>query len=1072
MRWTGEQARAITGDRHTLLMANAGTGKTTTIVGKILWLLGLPAGEDPAGRPLPSCPRPCTLREIAAITFTEKAAIDLKRKLREALEDSDAGKRLLWQLEEASIGTIHAFCGRLLREQALRLGIDPGFRVLDENEALAAQRECIHDLLLERLDAGDERVELLLETSTMSGARRAEGLVEKVRCALRELRWHPDRRQEWLASSARARRRADDGQASAEAARLTDALLQLASEALERWREHLQRENARDFDALVLDVHARLCSERGAAARAGIRRRLRVLIIDEFQDTDSAQWEIALAIGQGKGAPQLFLVGDPKQSIYRFRGADVSVWNAAVRWVRAHGQLRELTRNFRCAPPIIEFANAAAGHAIAETAARLQKEGSDSVVPYVHLQVGVEGAPAAPIDWLVPAEGKNAQQQRDSQGRLIARRIRRLVQAGTPVRDPDRGELRPCHLGDIAVLYRGRTGLEAIEGALADAEIPYWLATTPRLADRVEVRDLLNVLRLLDCPSDDLLALGFLRSPFVALRDEVIAAIRLRHPRAPLLQAARQALGEPWPPAPEPLERLEALEREALRAALDALAELRALAGRLAPHELIEELLERTGYLDHLLLADHAEDRIANVHSLIRFCEGYRDLDPATFLEVWDRWSEEDLGIPQAPLYSRHDRVVTLSTVHTAKGLEWPIVFFVDLSRKKRDGESGLLGDRVRGPVVVRRKDDRGPVEKEVAERDRAEAEAEEARLLYVALTRARDRLVVVPSSTNKAQYGEWLEAGKSALEKSADERKIRRLHDTAEAPGEEDRTAEPPALQPPAGAAEARALQQPVPGLAARRRRRERLLWLLERVHELVWLPPPAAVAPLPSPPPRRLVSATELMLRARDADAWRRRFVHGVEAPWEFARRGRDAEGLSPLVRGTLIHKVLERHREDAELAALLEEALGGIDDPELSATLAQDDTWREELAREIDRVVSSPEWRSYVEGEHYRELRFLHLRGAAEWRQGAFDLYRPDRPVARLIDFKTHEIGPQEAARVAAEYTIQAYVYRQAAEIRGPVSVALHFTHANTVVEMTESGRDEPPSPAGGGSQRELF
>ena len=123
-RWTAEQAEAVTATEHVLLTASAGTGKTTTVVGKILWALGLPVLEGPGGMLAPN-PEPLKLADIVAITFTEKAAADLRSKLRSALEKADPGGDLRWKLDEAYVGTIHGYCARILREQALRLGIDP-----------------------------------------------------------------------------------------------------------------------------------------------------------------------------------------------------------------------------------------------------------------------------------------------------------------------------------------------------------------------------------------------------------------------------------------------------------------------------------------------------------------------------------------------------------------------------------------------------------------------------------------------------------------------------------------------------------------------------------------------------------------------------------------------------------------------------------------------------------------------------------------------------------------------------------------------------------------------------------
>jgi len=144
MQWTGEQAEAVTARGDVLLAASAGTGKTTTVVGKILWMLGLDAGRrgDPPVS-LPPCETPCRLDQIAAITFTEKAAYDLKRKLRAEIEASERADELRWEIDNAAVGTIHGFCGELLREHSLRLGIDPTFRVLDERETRLQQNELL-----------------------------------------------------------------------------------------------------------------------------------------------------------------------------------------------------------------------------------------------------------------------------------------------------------------------------------------------------------------------------------------------------------------------------------------------------------------------------------------------------------------------------------------------------------------------------------------------------------------------------------------------------------------------------------------------------------------------------------------------------------------------------------------------------------------------------------------------------------------------------------------------------------------------------------------------------------------
>jgi ATP-dependent exoDNAse (exonuclease V) beta subunit len=134
------------------------------------------------------------------------------------------------------------------------------------------------------------------------------------------------------------------------------------------------------------------------------------------------------------------------------------------------------------------------------------------------------------------------------------------------------------------------------------------------------------------------------------------------------------------------------------------------------------------------------------------------------------------------------------------------------------------------------------------------------------------------------------------------------------------------------------------------------------------------------------------------------------------------------------------------------VLEETIGELDAPELESVLAPGTELRAELIAEIERVIASAEWKWYVEGEHHRELPFLHLAGAHDWRIGAFDLYRPE---GWVIDFKTHQIGSERVHKSAEDYRLQMNLYRAAAAVRSSARTQLHFTHCNAVVELS----DEP-------------
>ncbi|MBR9990559.1 MAG: UvrD-helicase domain-containing protein [Gemmatimonadetes bacterium] len=1011
--WTDEQRAAILADHDLLLTANAGTGKTTTVVGKILWLLGIEPGLDP-------CPNPCSLSEIAAITFTEKAAHDLKAKLRAGIARSPRAAELLWQIDRAAVGTIHGYCGQILREHALRLGIDPTFRVLDERQSRLELDAIIRELILERLGDRDDGVMDIVGAFTLEGYTYSAGAVQIVRAVLRDLRWHAQRYGDWVRDgeldTARLRELCDawtDVTDDLTCERCA-ILIRLAHIAHGRWQDYLVEENVRDFDALILDTRDLLTGPHGDAARGMLQRRYRILIIDEFQDTDAAQRDIAYAIGRHVPRPQLFFVGDAKQSIYRFRGADISVWNSVAQDLGTAGTFR-LTRNFRSDERVIRFVNRALEAAIDGTGEALEAECPGSRIEYSDL-VPFRTSDSAAVEWIQPEDSKQ-------ECAWVAARIEEIV-GRVHVTDPDSGESRPCRYSDIAVLYRTRTQLPDYLRELRGRAIPFYEQGQAGLSSRMEVLDMITFLRLIQHFSDDVSAFAFLRSPFVGLRDETIARIRLTGGHGTLLEQASRFLraGE-WFDAPEHPD-IAHVERDALEAGLTLLDTAGRLRDRVPLDELLRWILEESGYRAHLHLLPGTREAIANLHGLIRVAEEFRGQPLGSFLELWDRWDAADQGLPQAPLYSNSDDVVTLSTIHSSKGLEWPVVFLISVGKPFADQSSNdYWSDPQFGPLLCPKQADRGLRATRLAQRRRLEEAAEETRLLYVATTRARDRLIVV-GGEKADSFGAWLAVARDLLTTGM-------------------QTDPPPApVQVDASAIDLDWLSRVQPGAMDR------------------------FAARIPMPALRWITSATEEMQRRNNPDTWAMVYVHGVQPHWHFVRRtaaaaadsgaaGTDSvEGAASVpahLHGSIVHGVLERIREEDELSALLDETIGDLASPELETLLAEGTLYRTALETEIRDVIRGSEWKWYVDGEHYRELPFLHLVGARDWRTGAFDLYRPDQPEGWIIDFKTHDVRADQVDEVARSYAAQAEFYRAAAGIRGPARVRLHFTRVNSTVDM---------------------
>lgn len=1105
-RWTGEQMRVLRARDHALLSANAGTGKTQTVIGKIAWVLGLDVGPGPDGAPIPPCSDPCRLDEIAAITFTEKAACELKEGLRERIEASDRAGELRWEIDRASVGTIHGFCAGLLRDHALRLGIDPTFRILDERESVLHLHEVIRGEVMNVVREGDRCVDRLLERFGLRSMPYSPGLIGVIGSVVREVRWHREDYEPWLTATAAE----DDGvrldrstlttlaerelggalpPGDVESLALADTLYGLARRSVHTWLAWLEEENVRDYDSLILDVRRLLTRPEYRPALASIRAGLRILIIDEFQDTDGAQRDIAFALaglddadeGGAGDAPQLLLVGDPKQSIYSFRGADLRVWNEVRERLCGDGEPLRLTRNFRTQPGVVDFINRVASSAIESSGETLASLDPGLRIPYSPLVADRPAAAGQGIDWLDCSVNGRASDRRELEARLVVSRIRTLLTEGrVPDESVAEGQ-RPVRRSDIAVLCRTRRGLEAADRALQEAQIAVFNNASFGLAERLEVLDLVTALRLMVDPEDDYHAAAYLRSPFVGLRDEIIARIRLDRVSGdgPLLRQAGRFLRRAesgaveWFSAPEH-SHVATIEREALARGLTVLEEAQELVDRADAAELLEEIVERTGYRLQLLLRPGAPESLATIERFTSLLDEHRRLPLGSFLDLWDRWGEQDLGLPQAPLHSAADDVVTLQTIHTAKGLEWPIVFLLRAGDGERDrlGNSYLTDPRL-GPVLMSGKKDRGPRERRIAARALAAERAEEARLLYVALTRARDRLVVSAPDVERG-YMEYVRPALGEVASPHTARgeapdNIRKARPRARADDPATRTGgqievfgdddsgqldifrHAPRVSAsgtgPEGGLQAVVYREPDPEQGRIEPVPVALDWLDGLVPDAL----SAMAESVETPAERRMTSATELQLRAADEAAWRLRYLHGVEEAWRFAPRPSDEVEIPAALRGTLIHGVLERIQEVEELSRLLNETLADTDAPPGTEELLEPGTpYRRALEDEIERVVAGDRWKWYVRGEHHRELPFLVL-SDRPWRTGAMDLYRPG-PESWVIDFKTHRIGAEETARVAAAYDVQAAVYRHAVTAlsgRTP-RVLLHFTHPDAVIE----------------------
>lgn len=502
---------------------------------------------------------------------------------------------------------------------------------------------------------------------------------------------------------------------------------------VEYYRRQRVSEGKADFDDLL--IAARNLVRDNDEVRRYFAERYRHILVDEFQDTDPLQAELVvrLCAAEDPGAEwrrarlrpgSLFVVGDPKQSIYRFRRADITMYDDIKRAVFG-GAVLEITQNFRSVQPVIDWANDVF-HRLMATQPGVQP----AYVPLV-ARPDIPVAHGA-VDVLHDDGETAASAIRRAEAAAVAALIRDSVADGAwQVRDRD-GSVRPASWRDIVVLVPTRTELFHYEDALARAEIPYRHEGGRAFFQRQEVRELIALLRSIDNASDQVACVAALRSSAFGCSDEE------------LLQWKAGGGQFDYDRVPE----------DAAGPVADALRELRELAGaryELSLPDLVREVIERTRLVEFAMLQPQGEQGGANLLKVIDLARAFADAETAG-LRGFVQWLKENIvreaAETDASISEESDDVVRVVTVHAAKGLEFPIVVFANMATSRND-RTNVLAGRGGGTPTVHLKlgaTDAGFVTPGWDEADAAEdahRDAEDVRLLYVAATRARDRLVV-----------------------------------------------------------------------------------------------------------------------------------------------------------------------------------------------------------------------------------------------------------------------------------------------------------------------------------------
>lgn len=1075
--------------------AGAGSGKTRVLAGRYLHLLE-------QGHPL---------RSLIAITFTEKAAREMRTRIRSELEHwseaaADPGQpeppaaswlaQALNEFDSARIGTIHSLCAELLRAHPAEAGVDPAFGVLDEgmsaalrtqaiqtalawaaNDVAAAQlftyfkenelRRLLADLLNRRLDlenwlAGftalpgnvshgdtsdplstwsaaladwmdaqfsepdwqaamaelpslqaqkpDDKLEMARRDvlahwestltyihagawdavfeelfglrkaiSTTAGSKTSwrAGDLENARDAMRALGSIYDEQIKPLVSKSH-------WSLDEQAARLLPALRQLTQHAFDSYERSKDEQQELDFDDLEGRAARLLVEHPGVRARW--QANTDAVLVDEFQDTNDRQRLIVYALSnfsppgaeksaEGALADQesansgIFIVGDAKQSIYKFRGADVTVFRQVQADIAETGGLIvSLELTFRAHQPLLDLLNPLLATILGKDNAEADHPRRPYQVPFAPLQADRPAPKTASPPYLEfhIGCGENAEEGRAAAAAALARRLQRLC-----------AEER-FQWSDIALLFRASTAFEVYEDELERTGIPFVTVAGRGFYSRPEIRDIMNILVAIADPTDNLALAGALRSPAFALPDGDL--YHLRYPAPETAEAEHL-----WPALQKSLDPLH-------QHASAILSELQALAGRAPAAEVLKRLLDLTGLRAMLGFAPGGGRMLRNVDKLLADAHRSQLVGLGEFLEYIQTLRSVGLREGEAPV--EVGGALQLMTVHKSKGLEFPVVVICDAAYEPRSPTAGALFDPGLGLLPGLKDTDelRPAVWRVVSLNEAAKDEAEDRRLLYVAATRAREKLLVsghtrVNKSGRLSLHGWLRDFGESlGMDEVSLEAPILDAQELLATSSPQAAVAISWALYPPMTPAGTSAFPASFPTFAK--------------------AAPGDLVAPLATPAAVQLDERTQ----ARQNDP--------PEQVWRVVPKSKRPSGPAWLV-GQLVHEALRRwqfpRQDDGEEPRwetfmrpyALEAGLTG--EVEIHATL-------QEVRRLLERFQAHPLCTEIEAAERYHELPYvLPDTGFPDHQRGVIDLlYRVNVSSPWVIvDFKTDDVESEAVA-----------------------------------------------------------
>ncbi|MBI3806349.1 MAG: UvrD-helicase domain-containing protein [Nitrospirae bacterium] len=1085
-----------TWNRNVVVVAGAGTGKTTILVNRILNLL---LRE----------PNPLAITEIVALTFTNKAATEMKQRLRAQLlrlseqahdmiatfqtryhlsaeQIGERARTALEQMEKAQIGTLHSFAAHLLRLHPIESELDPLFqeddglrfkelfhsqwdRWLDDElgsgglqhdrwrrvlagtniddlrqitAALAGdfvdlnelERQCrslsLEGALRDWVAATQGRAAMLLAAQDRPKRRKAEQMLAAAVQLLTLLLEKGPPGLTHLPQDERAVLEKELGKAPAgwgaatfqEAAAIIGLAKQLLTvdqsyfqevvtlvqPFLHHVRHRFHASGWIAFDGLL--ARAKTLLRDHPTVRARIKQTYRAILVDEFQDTDPVQYEIILYLGERAGSHRtswqdvdlepgkLFIVGDPKQSIYAFRRADIEAFERVVEKILAGGGDRySLVTNFRSDGAVLDVVNNVFDR-LFQPAEYVQPANERLAArPQRKPEVSVSGAQLRLVTPGEDDEEFDVQAATRAEAEALARWLKEELLAGTTITDRDRrdGPLQPGH---IALIFRKLTQAQVYLDALRRYDIAYITDGEKHFYRRQEIIDMVNLLRVIDNPHDTIALVGILRSPLGGMADRDLLALQQRegldYQRVDWLSAWNHP------------------QAEMVRRLYERLAELHQLAPLRPVPGAIDLIFERLPILELAAASLHGEQSVANLRKIRDMAEALADRPHHTlsgFVGLMMSRVSEQPDEAESALAEESLDAIRVLTIHKAKGLEFPVVILPGLHQGSKNPRKGpsihhdwssryyslQMGGRSNLGAVL--------VDMKMAARE----EAEQRRLLYVGMTRARDLLILSGGQTTKPGHDTVLSLLGEAI---ADEGGLSTADQICIGSSRLTR------VITPATVAARRHRQKPLSTMAPRpglgpiliRRQARQVKWE-ERRRTPRRLTPSSLTGSRPEAVLPRTVSG-------RDADLARIIGVcaHAVLEQWDFTRPHAE---ICRVIEQTICRYVAQDH---------------------LMADVTEDLTvlFESFLSSEPYKILQ----RATVLG---REVPFVMPLGEGQIMEGVIDLiYRLDDRIW-IADYKTDDVAAEDVQTRADRYRSQAEMYSRAvASALGLPSLSFQF------------------------------